>query len=137
MTKCFLGIINVHVGEDVILPCYPKETHDLSHWKLQWRRIGPRRNQAIYSYLYQDTSPVLYSEDSLSNKCSDANGPIIREWLGKKCNGKAEVSIGNGKAFLKLNNFKEEDAGRYKCSIRSNNFNKTIIFKLSTIGKKE
>ncbi|KAJ6653018.1 hypothetical protein lerEdw1_010223 [Lerista edwardsae] len=127
------GIINAHVGEDVILPCYLKETHDLSHWKLQWRRIGRRRNQAIYSYRYQDTCPVLYSEDSLSNKCSDTNGPIIREWLGNKYKGKAEVSTDNRKSSLKLNNIKEEDAGRYQCSVRSNSFNKTIIFQLSTI----
>lgn len=139
MFKPFLGIINASVGESAILPCYLRETHKLSYWKLQWRKISPGKNQAIYSYIYnhpyQDTCPVLYSEDSLYKKCSNLRGPIIRKQLGKKYKEKAEVSVRNWKGFLKLNYVKKDDAGRYECLVRSNSFNKTTIFKLSAEGE--
>ncbi|XP_053118597.1 uncharacterized protein LOC128330182 [Hemicordylus capensis] len=131
-------VVNVTVGEDAILPCQLMETHEPSYLKLQWRRISPGKSQTIYSYLYQDTCPVIYSEDRLGDKCSCSNRPHIREQFGEKYKQKAEVFKGNElrnwNCSLKLNNIHKYDAGKYVSSVRFNSLHKVCILNLSVRG---
>ncbi|KAL8176303.1 UNVERIFIED_CONTAM: hypothetical protein K2H54_030564 [Gekko kuhli] len=132
------GIINASVGEDVILPCPLIAEHELFYLKMQWRRISPGKRQTIYSYLLQNTSTVIYSEDTLSHRCTSSNGPSTRVWFGKKYRQKAEFfksnRFGNKNGYLKLKNIQEEDAGKYLCSVKSNLLHKEVTFQLSVKG---
>ncbi|XP_061446995.1 uncharacterized protein LOC133367153 isoform X2 [Rhineura floridana] len=133
------GTINVTAGGVAIFPCHMIETYDPSHLKLQWRRISPGKSKTIYFYLlYWDTCPAVYYGDKFNARCSCSNGPRSRVWLLKDYEQRAEISksniLGNENVFLKLSNIQEEDAGKYKCSVRSSLLHKVAIYELNVRG---
>ncbi|XP_054848831.1 erythroid membrane-associated protein-like isoform X2 [Eublepharis macularius] len=132
------GIINASVGEDATLPCPLILAHNPSYLKMHWRRISPGKEQTIYSYLYQGTSPVVYSEDTHGDRCNSSNVPSSRVWFGKKYRQKAEIfksnELSSKNGYMKLKNIQEEDAGKYLCSVKSNLLHKQVTFQLSVKG---
>ncbi|XP_077171249.1 uncharacterized protein LOC143826361 isoform X2 [Paroedura picta] len=132
------GTVNASVGEEVILPCPLIAEHELFYSKMQWRRISHGKQQTIYSYLFQNTSAVVYSEDTLGHRCTSLNGPSSRVWFGKKYRQKARVFKGNEfrnkNGYLKLKNILEEEAGTYFYSVTTNLHHKEVTFQLSVKG---
>ncbi|XP_048372447.1 butyrophilin subfamily 2 member A2-like [Sphaerodactylus townsendi] len=92
----------------------------------------------IYSYLFQNTSPVTYSEDTHGDRCTSSNGPSSRVSFGNEYRQKAEVFKGNEfrnkGGYLKLKNIQKEDAGKYLCLVKSNLLHKHVTFQLFVKG---
>lgn len=113
--------------------------HELFYLKMQWRRMSPGKHQTIYSFLFENTSAVVYSEDTLGHRCTSSNGPNSRVWFGKKFSQKAEIFKGNEfrskNGYLKLKNILEEDAGTYLCSVKSSLLHREVTFQLSVKGE--
>ncbi|XP_039366882.1 uncharacterized protein LOC120388857 [Mauremys reevesii] len=128
------GIITAVIGENAVLPCRLITKHLPPSMELQWRKVGPGKDETIYLYRYDESRPLVntYPQD---DKCSvgylSPNGVNSREWIRKKYEKKAKVfkgkEFGKGNISLQLNNIQVEDKGKYVCSATANSFHRESI----------
>ncbi|XP_025031496.1 uncharacterized protein LOC103065767 isoform X3 [Python bivittatus] len=134
------GKIKVGIGEVAVFTFQTFQTCSLSHLKLLWRRTDSGKSQKIYSYLHQEACPIIYSEDSLGDRCSSSHGPISREWFGEKYQQRAEISksqmLMRNVTSFKVSDIQREDAGKYLFSVESQEFRQVVVFTLSVTGSR-
>ncbi|XP_063157116.1 uncharacterized protein LOC134495535 [Candoia aspera] len=130
--------ITAGIGEVAVFTFQPLETCSLSHLKLLWRRADSGKSQQIYSYLHQEACPIIYSEDTLGDRCFSSHGPVSKEWFGKKYQQRIEISksqmLMRNVTLFKVSNIQREDAGQYLISVESQELRKAVIFTLSVTG---
>ncbi|KAM6451956.1 uncharacterized protein PHA67_018510 isoform 2-T3 [Liasis olivaceus] len=129
------GTIKVGIGEVAVFTFQPFQTCSLFHLKLLWRRTNSGKSQKIYSYLHQEACPIIYSEETLGDRCFSSHRPISREWFGKKYQQRAEISksqmLMRNITSFKVSNIQREDAGKYLFSLETQELRQVVVFTLS------
>uniref|UniRef100_A0A4W5MFB7 Ig-like domain-containing protein n=1 Tax=Hucho hucho TaxID=62062 RepID=A0A4W5MFB7_9TELE len=96
------------IGDDIILPCSLRDTHNAVHQSVEWQRPDLKPKEA---HLYRDEKDNLVLQN-----------PVFR---GRTSLFKEELE--NGNASLKLTRVKLSDAGNYTCYIPLVDHQKSII----------